>query len=223
MRNEEKITEALRLSKEEVHQAIKAGQRCFSDENIKTYRKAYAEQLTLERELAALRNEEHAIPESFPLYWDSGAPLPFVFSSEHKTIVTFYLKEVDPSWDGTYVTVKNPADDVVESIGLVEFKSCCSFRFGSPNDEVHEGHPLHGRGLDSYTAQRVVNSSWIRGIQKINSVHYCYRPEYWQKYNHYVFWFHDTTLECIAESYSTECFQGSMRELMPIINERLLH
>ena len=54
-----------------------------------------------------------------------------------------------------------PGSPDVESLALVEFVGCVSARLGSPNDEVFEGHPLSGKGLDGYTAQRVVNSRWL--------------------------------------------------------------
>ncbi len=137
----------------------------------------------------------------FPVKWDVGAPLPHVIADEHRTFIIFYVREIDPNWDGTYVTVKNPADGCVESLALVEFKRCASFRMGTPNDEVLEGHPLSGRGLDSYTAQVVQNSRWINELETINKVHSGYREDRWRELTHYILWFHDSTFECIAESY----------------------
>lgn len=40
-----------------------------------------------------------------------------------------------------------------------------------PNDESLHGHPLFERGLAFYGAFRVENSSWIRALVRINSVH----------------------------------------------------
>jgi hypothetical protein len=97
-----------------------------------------------------------------------------------------------------------------------------SAKLGSPKDEVFHGHPLAGRGLESYTAQLVRNSRWLAELQKINSVHAGYRPDAWQQRNHYVFWFHDTTFECIAESYAVELHDRSMPDLLVEACRRLV-
>jgi hypothetical protein len=85
------------------------------------YHGALESVLKLERELAAAKGEEHAIPLDFPVRWDIGAPLPHIIQNDSKTFLTFYLSEPDPNWDGTYVTVKNPRDGSVEALALVEF------------------------------------------------------------------------------------------------------
>ena len=178
--------------------------------------------LKLERELAAAKGEEHAVPLDFPVRWDIGAPLPHVIQNDYKTFLTFYVHEPDPDWDGSYVTVKDPGDGSVESLALVEFLGCSSAKLCAPNDEVFEGHPLSGKGLDGYTAQRVVNSKWLAELEAINSVHHCYDPARWRNLNHYVFWFHDTTFECVAESFTVEVFRETMTDLLARVCQRLL-
>lgn len=64
--------------------------------------------LRLERELAAAKGEEYALPLDFPVKWDVGAPLPHVLIKDYKTFLMFYLRVPDPAWDGTYVTIKSP-------------------------------------------------------------------------------------------------------------------
>ncbi len=178
--------------------------------------------LRLERDLATARGEEHAVPLDFPVRWDSGAPLPHVIQNDYKTFLTFYVREPDPNWDGSYVTVKDPGDGSVETLALVEFHGCASARLGSPNDEVFEGHPLSGKGLDGYTAQRVVNSRWLAELEAINGVHRCYDPARWRNLNHYVLWFHDSTFECIARSFTVEVHRESMADLLDRVCRRLL-
>jgi hypothetical protein len=97
-----------------------------------------------------------------------------------------------------------------------------SGKLGSPNDEVFEGHPLNGNGLHGYTAQRVVNSKWLAELEAINSVHRLYDPTRWRKLNHYIFWFHDTTFECVAESFRFVVFHESMADLLARVCQRLL-
>jgi hypothetical protein len=186
------------------------------------YDAADQEVLRLERELAAANGEEYAEPFGFPLLWDAGAPMPHLMVNDNRALLAFLLSEPDPNWDGTYVAVKDPADDRPEPLGLVEFDFCVSARLGAPNDEVFMGHPLNGRGLEPYQAQRVINSRWLKDLEAINSVHGCYRPKSWRDRTHYIFWFHDSTFECVARSYKVETHRTSMKALLGMMVERLV-
>jgi len=73
----------------------------------------------------------------------------------------------------------------------------------------------------SYTAQIVRNSRWLVELEKINSVHRGYRPEAWRDLNHYIFWFHDETFECIAESYKLELFNAGRSKLLELTCKRM--
>ncbi|MGE3407540.1 MAG: hypothetical protein AB7I37_12045 [Pirellulales bacterium] len=186
------------------------------------YHAADQEVLLLERHLAAARGEEYAEPCYFPLKWDIGAPMPQLLVNDYRAFLAFLVRESDPNWDGSYVTIKSARDQQSKPLGLVEFEHCISARLGAPNDEVFEGHPLNGKGLEAYQAQRVVNSRWLKEIEAINSVHHMYRPESWQDLSHYIFWFHDSTFECIARSFKVESHRMSMKELLGLMVERLV-
>lgn len=189
---------------------------------LREYRAADEAALQIERELASVKGEEYAVPADFPVRWSPGAPLPHLLTNGRKTFLTFYVHEPDPAWDGTYVTVKRPGDGSVELLALVEMLRCHSTRFGDPNDEVFHGHPLYGKGLDWYGVQKVENSRWLAELEAINKVHRMYDPAPWRRLAHYVFWFHDETFECIAESYRVECFRESMADLLARVCQRLL-
>ncbi len=179
--------------------------------------------LICERELAISKNEEYADVIDFPVVWDVGAPLPHLFLNDHKTYLIFYIKSVDPNWDGTYTTMVNTASDKVTSLALVEFEHCISAKLGSPNDEVFEGHPLYGKGLELYSPMEIINSNWIKEIQNINSVHSNYNPENWKNTKHYFFGFHDNMFECIARSFKVELYQTSFKSLLNIVSEKLVN
>jgi hypothetical protein len=185
------------------------------------YRAAHDALLVAERAVAAAKGEEYAEPLDFPVRWCTGAPLPHLIANDHKTLLVFLVDRPDPNWDGSYVTLKSPADGATEPLALVEFARCASAKLGTPNDEVFSGHPLHGRGLDPYTAQVVRNSRWLAELERVNSVHAMYRPEAWRKLNHYVFWFHDTTFECAAESYKVEVFEEGFADVLARACRRL--
>jgi hypothetical protein len=186
------------------------------------YWAADQEVLRLERQIAAAKDEEYAEPFGFPLKWDCGAPMPHLMVNDHRALLAFLLSEPDPAWNGSYVTVKSPADEGREPLALVEFDSCASAKLGAPNDEVFEGHPLNGKGLEAYGAQRVVNSRWLKQLEEINSVHRMYRPESWREQTHFIFWFHDSTFECVARSYKVETHRTSMKVLLGLMVERLI-
>ncbi|MDB5299287.1 MAG: hypothetical protein JWO87_950 [Phycisphaerales bacterium] len=194
----------------------------MKDYRSKAYADAEAEALGLERRLAEAKGEAYAVPLELPIRWDIGAPLPHVFVNDRRTFLTFYVKgPPDPKWDGSYVTVKKPGGGAAESLGLIEFTCCASAKLGSPNDEVFHGHYLHGRGQEPYEAQLVKNSPWIAELRNVNAVHGMFRPEGWDSLNHYVFWFHDSTFECVAEGYRVELHQTSMQDLAAEIIKRL--
>jgi hypothetical protein len=186
------------------------------------YLAADAELLAAERDLAAAKGEEHAVTIDFPVAWCAGAPLPFLLQNEHRTILTFFVSEVDPNWDGTYVKVQDPGNRSLQRIGVVKFNRCLATKMGSPNDEVQNGHPLDGKGLESYRVQQVINSRWLAEIEKINSVHSQYNPDRWRDLRHFVFWFHDSTFECIAESFRVEVVEKNLAEVLAGVCQRLL-
>jgi hypothetical protein len=212
----------LTIARERLQRAIAALAPKHKGGEWEEYRAAEQDVLGLERKLAAARGDEYAETLEFPVRWDAGAPMPHLMKNDHRALLAFLLSEPDPNWDGTYVTVKSPANEGPEPLGLVEFTRCISAKLGAPNDEVFEGHPLNGKGLEAYGAQRVVNSRWLKEVEKINSVHRMYRPESWRDLHHFIFWFHDSTFECLAESYKVETHRISMKALLGIMVERLI-
>ena len=106
-------------------------------------------------------------------------------------------------------------------MALVEFERCGSKKLGSPNEEVFHGHPLYGKGLDGYTAQIVRNSKWLAELEGINQVHERYDSDRWRKLKHFVFWFHDSTFECIAEDYKVEVFHETLAQILARVYDRM--
>jgi hypothetical protein len=218
------IEQRLVAARVRMRKAAEAFARNYMGGEDEEYWAALDAVLRLERELAAAKGEEHAVPLDFPVNWDAGAPLPQLLRNDYRCFVTFYVREHDPGpgWDGTTVEVKDPGSGDVESLALVEFTGCVSARLGSPNDEVFAGHPLEGKGLDGYTAQEVVSSRWLAELEAINSVHACYDPARWRRLHHYVLWFHDSTFECVAEGFKVELYRESMARLLARACKRLL-
>ena len=186
------------------------------------YHASHAALLAIEREIAEATGEEFAVLAGFPVQWDTGAPMPILVTNDRKTFLIFYMRVDDPNWDGTYVTVKYPANANADPMVLVEFQRCASAKLGDPNDEVFHGHPLHGKGLDGYTAQIVRNSKWLAELENINKVHSGCNSDRWRGLQHFVFWFHDSTFECIAEDHKVEVLHETLAEILARVYDRMI-
>jgi hypothetical protein len=120
----------------------------------------------------------------------------------------------------SFTTVVTPSD--VSKRAITEFKGCSSAKMGSPNDEVYSGHPLYGKGFEGYRPLRVLNSAWIEELRTINSVHRQYNPERWRTANYYILGFHDSTFECVADSFTVETTTSSIGEALAAVCRRLI-
>lgn len=125
-----------------------------------------------------------------------GAPCPVILSDEHNLFVAYYMQEQSEGFE-------------FEAIGLVKFKGFHSYKFGAPNDEAFQGHPLSENGLEPYGTFKIQNSTWVQELCKQNSVHPYHSDEIFRNLIHFVWSFHDTTLEVVAKSYEFSLHQGS--------------
>lgn len=138
-----------------------------------------------------------------------GAPCPVVLSGEHFLHLAYYLEQREEGWDGLTVRVVGEHSGG-EPCALVRFAHAAAHMFGPPNDEAFAGHPLSGRGLEPYAVFEVKNSSWIRTLERMNSVHPCHQPVRFAKYKHFIFAFHDSVFECVAEGFELSVHRGSV-------------
>lgn len=181
-----------------------------SSSNLEDFLAAQEDVLECERKVAAERGDEYAESISFPVKWNAGAPSPHLLANGHKTFLLFDMP--DTLLDS----------DMGERVALVIFSRCISSKFGSPNEEVFRGHPLYGKGLDSSSVQIVRNSRWLGEVETVNKVHPQYNPNIWRTLNHYVFWFHDETYECLASSFDVQIIPKSMQGAIKEVAERFI-
>ena len=150
--------------------------------------------------------EIKSIPQS-----SIGAPLPTILASENNLYLIYYLEETLESWDGKsirMITVNSEG----ESLVIITFNRIYTHLFGPPNDEAISGHPLFNRGLKSYSAYEIKNSSWIKELEKMNSIHPQHNKENFIKdKRHFIFTFHDSTFECIAKDLQFDIYKGSIK------------
>ncbi len=130
--------------------------------------------------------------------FDPGAPMPRVYSGDEGTFVEYNLR----SW--SYWDNVDWESDKLQRVVLVRFVNCYAHMFGPPNDEAFEGHPLASRGLERYGTYQVLNSSWIRILERMNRVHPKHDSESISDDHHYIFSFHDETFECLATGFTYE-------------------
>ena len=138
-----------------------------------------------------------------------GAPCPMILAGEGYLYLAFFLQDTPIGWDGSTVRVVGE-DTSGEPVALVAFTHIYAHFFGPPNDEAFSGHPLASRGLRPYRVFEVQDSSWIRTLEHMNSVHPYHRPERFAELRHFIFAFHDTTFECIAQDFSSTVRKGSV-------------
>ena len=90
-----------------------------------------------------------------------------------------------------------------DRVAIAHFPRVSSVVFGAPNDETLEGHRLWAKGLKHYSVSEVRNSSWIDLLERQNAVHDRHnKTRFLEGKKHYVFTFHDSTLEIIATESS---------------------
>ncbi len=107
------------------------------------------------------------------------------------------------------------------SIALVRFDPVEAMRFGAPNDEALEGHPLTSRGLGRSGSFVVENSSWILELAGINSVHPTHGPSYYADLRHFVITFHDSTFECIARRAESAVHAASGANVWSLLRDAM--
>lgn len=119
---------------------------------------------------------------------EPGAPAPVILAEEGALVLSYELRDQ---------ILEQPTKSPV---AIVRFLRPRFHLFGLPNDEALKGHPLAERGLAPYGAFRVIDSSLIRRLERMNRVHEHHNPARYRNLIHYIFTFHDSTFECVAEA-----------------------
>lgn len=130
-----------------------------------------------------------------------GSPCPSLLMDGAHLYVTYHMQE-------------EPSDFEFEAIGLVRFSGVYLHKLGAPNEEAFHGHPLYKNGLRPFGTFIVENSSWVKEYIKRNRVHPYHSDDDFKPFNHYIWSFHDETLEVIAKSYEFRLTQGSPNSVL---------
>lgn len=117
---------------------------------------------------------------------DAGAPDPRLLAGDTGPTMVVYR-----------TAVIAPTD---EEFAVLRFPVCTILKFGYPNDEALPGHPLYPKGLSYYGHFEVLDSSWVKTLAEQNPVSFPNETPSRKRSRHFVVTFHDSTLECIAET-----------------------
>ncbi|WP_075617974.1 hypothetical protein [Paenisporosarcina indica] len=151
-------------------------------------------------------NKDRVVPLNSIPQSSVGSPNPIVLSDKTTTVVAYDLEE-----------------DEIENndIAIITFKSCRSIMFGPPGDEIFEAHPLSSRGLERYSTFIIEDSSWLRILIKMNSVHPRHKESHFEDLRHFILSFHDSTFECIAEDFEVETINRDSNDIISIMRMKL--
>jgi len=136
-----------------------------------------------------------------------------VLAGVHHLRLAYYIQNTSAGGD-TAVFRKLSERTTGQPVALVEFARVYAHMFGPPSADAFRGHPLAERGVEPYSVYEVWESSWLRGLVRMNAVKPGHRPEQFAGYHHYVFAFNDMTFECIAKSYKITVHTGSVVEVL---------
>jgi hypothetical protein len=149
-----------------------------------------------------------------------GSPLPVVLANDQALLVAYYIESPAPAWNGTNPRAINPSV-TEDAVAILDFGVARAHYFGPPIDEAFSGHPLASRGLSPYGAFEVRNSSWIRELVEINSVHPRHDPALFSSLRHFVLTFHDEVFECVARDFDATVVDGPLARAVAEVQQRL--
>jgi hypothetical protein len=139
------------------------------------------------------------------------SPCPIVLADDGQLFVLYVLKSKPEGWYDSWVKMTS-SDSEGEPFAIIVFHRPLAYYLGIPDDEALHGHPLYRRGLRPHGAFEIENSSWQGALLKMRGLQAAHRIENYHRYRHFVLAFRDTTLECLAESYSIRIGTGSIRD-----------
>ena len=136
---------------------------------------------------------------------NTGAPNPIIIANDYKFNLMYYLPDE-----------YNNKNLIIKVVKFV-FQNRRIIKFGSPNEVSLNGHRYYHLGLEAYGIFDVKESEWIEELKTTSQFHPRFNEDSYNNLKHYIFCFHDSTLECIAEGFSFEVVEGEIKDLLPSI------
>lgn len=125
----------------------------------------------------------------------------------------------------TFNAMKQEEDGLWHPAGtaFVRFPMCLATKFGHPNDEALPGHPLYSM-MQGYGIYEVIDSTWVDELTRLNQVRFPQTdPGRWKStYHHFIFTFHDSTFECLANEMLMEILVETYETIFQRITQHIL-
>jgi hypothetical protein len=142
---------------------------------------------------------EQIVPLNTDIAPDAGVSGAIVRATEYATLLSFNARRLQD--DGKYHDAGR---------AVVRFERCTISKFGYPNDEAWWKIP-RTRGL-TYGCYEVLNSGWNNEILELNR--HSFPKSILRERRHFLFLFHDTSFECLADDCSIEAAPTGFEEFM---------
>ena len=145
---------------------------------------------------------------------EAGAPSPQVFATEYTIWLTYFISESDPWYEKKYSKIWSNSDERCKEdcIAIVQFQTAHIHMFGGSSEKTIAGHPLAERGLENFRIGENTNSTWIKELEEMDSVGHSRPTCGFLGARHFIFAFHDSTFECIAQGLKVYIRHGDMLE-----------
>lgn len=88
-----------------------------------------------------------------------------------------------------------------DAVFCLRFNSLSQMKYGGPNDEAINSHPLYKYGLGPYGLYEVRNSPWIKEQMIANRVHPQHSDDLFNHRRHFIACFKDVTFEVTCDSF----------------------
>jgi hypothetical protein len=142
------------------------------------------------------------------------APTPYVLSNEKNVFVSFYL-EAQSLVNPIDASIHNMSTDEITTL---RFESFVKYKFGKPDENSIETHPLFHHGLQACTFYKVKKSRWLKKLKKQHPDLHINK----KTYTHYLLFFHQTCFEIVAKSCTAlDQVASNMQEELSRISEKL--
>jgi hypothetical protein len=137
-----------------------------------------------------------------------GAPLPAVMADDWRVTLFYVVEEIDEDWDGMTVSVigSNTPD---RGIAVIRFARPHAHFLGPPDEEVIHTHPYAALGLSPCNAFEVEHSDWIAALCARSRRSSRHAEARFEALRHFIFTFHDTTFEILANGFELEIQAGA--------------
>ena len=155
---------------------------------------------------------------------DPGATSPLVLADELTVALSYNLSVLATKTavdQGLLRQHEQAGSPRVTAFAVVAFQHVHMHLFGPPNDEAIRAHPLFARGLTANDAFEVLESSWIREMERRNRVHESHDAARFDGLRHFIFSFHDSTFECVCREFKVQMHWHAATPVISALTEAL--